>query len=204
MLRKLSGIGVAVVTLFAASMIKAEDLGDPTFSFNGFGTLGAAHSSERNADFTSSLLKPNGTGASRNWSPDVDSRIAGQVTANLTPRLTAVLQVIAEQRYHKPYQPEVEWANIKYQLTPDFSVRAGRIALPIFLNADYRKVGYALAWARTPSELYSLIPVTHSDGVDASFRMRIGEVTNTIQTSYGKTDVKLSSDRAPKARDMWA
>src|SRR5688572_31146235 len=54
------------------------------------------------------------------------SLIAGQVNANFTPKLSAVLQVVAEPNHQGNYDPHVEWANIKYQFTPDFSVRIGR------------------------------------------------------------------------------
>src|SRR5882672_4713402 len=104
---------------------RAAEADAPMFSFSGFGTLGVVHSSETQADFTSSILKPNGAGHSHSWSADVDSLIAAQVSANFTPRLSAVLQVISEQHYDGTYRPHVEWANIKYQFTPDFGVRVG-------------------------------------------------------------------------------
>ena len=107
------------------------------FSFSGFGTLGLVHSSEKHADFTSSQLKPDGAGYSHNWSADVDSLIGGQVTARFTPKLSAVVQVIAEQNYDNSYRPHVEWANLQYQFTPEFSVRRrahGAAHIPVFRN----------------------------------------------------------------------
>jgi predicted porin len=97
----------------------------------------------------------------------------------------------------------VEWANIKYQFTPDFSVRAGRIVLPAFLVSDYRKVGYANTWLRPPVEVYSMIPVTNSDGVDASYRLRVGDVTNTVQVIYGNTEPRLPTGGSVSAKDVW-
>lgn len=131
---------------------------DPSiFAFNGFGTLGVAHSNEGQADFVSGSLKPKGAGYSDDWSLAVDSRIAGQITANFTPTLSAVVKGIVEQNYDNSYSPRTEWANIKYQFTPDFDVRVGRTVLPIFLVSDYRKVGYVNPWVRPPVELYVLI-----------------------------------------------
>lgn len=77
------------IASFAITAI-ADELTTPVFSFNGYGTLGVVHSSERRADFTSSTVKPNGAGFTRQWSADVDSLIAGQITANFTPRLSQV------------------------------------------------------------------------------------------------------------------
>ncbi|MDO8988858.1 MAG: porin [Sideroxyarcus sp.] len=200
---KLTPIALLVMALYAVG-VRADDADTPMYSFSGYGTLGVVHSSENKADFTSNASKPNGAGYSRSWSADVDSLIAGQVIANLTPQLTAVVQVISEQNYDNTYRPHVEWANIKYQLTPDISARVGRIVLPVFLVSDFRKVGYANPWVRTPVEVYGLLPITNSDGLDASYRVRIGEFTNTVQGLYGQSDPTFPSGIGTlKAKDMW-
>jgi hypothetical protein len=163
----------------------------PHFSLSGFGTLGMVHSSEANADFTSSALKANGAGASRRWSADVDSRLGLQLDLALSKRWSAVLQVVSEQDLDNSYRPRVEWANVKYQATPELALRLGRMALPMFLAAEYRKVGYVYPWVRPPVEGYSALPFTSGDGVDANYRWNVGAVRNGSQVFYGHTDVPL-------------
>jgi predicted porin len=102
-----------------------------------------------------------------------------------------VLQFIAEQRYDDSYKPTLEWANLKFDITPDLSVRAGRIVLPTFLVSEYRKVGYANPWVRPPQEVYRVVPVTSTDGVDLSYRFRVDRFTNTVRAVYGSLDVKF-------------
>lgn len=186
----------AAVSLCIAADVRAEDLDKPLFSLSGFGTAGVTYSDDRKSDFTSNFLKAKGAGFSRPWSADVDSRIGVQLTANFTPQLSGVVQVISELRYDNTYLPIVEWANLKYQITPDLSVRIGRIGLPTFLAADYRKLGYALPWARTPGEVYSLVPITNSDGVDFSYRTRVGDWKNSFRAAFGKTDIKYNVGQA--------
>src|SRR5665213_3993482 len=159
-----------LAALLAATAVRADEGTAPMFSFSGYGTLGVVHSDESGADYLADAFKPSGPGATRAWSADVDSRIAGQVNANFTSRLSAVVQVISQQRYDNSYRPTVEWANLKYQVTPDFSVRAGRIVLPVYMVTDSRRIGYANPWVRPPVEVYSLVPVTSNDGVDMSYR----------------------------------
>ena len=108
-------------------------------SFSAFGTLGEVHSSEDKADFTASVFQPNGAGYTRSWSAEVDSLIGAQLTANILSDLSAVVQVIAEQNYNGTFTPHIEWANIKYQFSPDLSVRVGRSVLPTFLFSDTRE-----------------------------------------------------------------
>jgi hypothetical protein len=171
----------------------------PRWSFGGYGTLGVAHSSENMADFTANALNPGSVGHSHEWSATVDSRLGVQLGLALDSSWSAVLQLVSERTLENGYAPEVEWANIKYQATPDLSVRLGRIALPLFLAGDYRKAGYALPWVRPPVELYGAIPISNSDGVDASYRWSAGDAHNVTQVFFGRTDLSLSPGTRAKA-----
>ncbi len=185
-------LACALALLLASATAGAQGLEEvkPSWSFRGFGTLGVAHSTEDKAHFLAQDLQGTGAGLGRSWSPDIDTRAGAQLDLTFTPQLSGVLQIIAEQRYDGSYNPEVEWANLKYQVTPDFSIRAGRIVLPILMVSDSRKVGYAQPWVRPPVELYSLIPLTNSDGVDMSYRLSFGEVNNTVRIGASLRDIK--------------
>lgn len=189
MSRKLVVIAWTALMLVSVSRCWADDLDKPMFSVAGFGTLGVVHSSEDQADFVENYLQPTGAGYTSNWSASVDSRVGVQFTGNFTPSLSGIVQIVSQQRYDDSWEPTVEWANLKYQVTPDFSVRLGRIALPSFLAADYRDVGYAMPWVRTPEEVYDLVPITNSDGIDFRYRMHVGEANSTWQVSFGSTDI---------------
>ena len=175
----------------------------PSFSFNGYGMVGLVHSSESNADFTRNIGQAEGAGYSQSWSPDVDSRLGAQLNARFNPELSAVLQVTSEQRHDGTYRPQVEWANIQYAFTPNFSMRVGRVVFPGFLVADYRKVGYAMPWARPPVELYSLAPLTSTDGVDFRYTSQFGELRNAFQLTLGQGSVKTSDGMKVTAKDAW-
>jgi opacity protein-like surface antigen len=199
--------GIACITCFLCNVAHAQttDSAAPAsiFSFDGFGTLGVAHSSENKADFLANDLQGTGAGRGRAWSPDVDSRIGAQLTARFTPQLSGVLQIVSEQRYDTSYTPRVEWGNIKYAFTPDLSVRVGRIVTSVFLESDSRKVGYAQPWVRPPVELYSLVPLTNSDGADISYRLRIGEASHNLQLAYGSASADTPDGGKVKAKDAW-
>jgi hypothetical protein len=186
----------------ACSRATPEDPGS-MFSFSGFGTLGVVHSSDHDADFTSIIFKPNGAGYSHDWSPDVDSLIGAQVIANFTPRLSAMLQVISQQNYNNTYTPHVEWANIKYEVTPDVSIRVGRTVLASLLLSDTHNVAYAMPWVRLPLEVYSLVPIDTSDGIDASYRWHMGNVVQTFVASYGATTSKQKTGGDSDVRRLW-
>jgi hypothetical protein len=199
----LTCIAMLAMALSAANARAAEPAA-PVLSFSGFGTVGLVHSSEQQADFISSIVKPNGAGYTHTWSADVDSLIGGQVTADFSPQLSAVVQVISEQNYDDTYRPHVEWANVKYQVTPGFSVRAGRTLLPTFLRSDTRKVAYTYPWVRPPVEVYHLVPVSNINGVDVRYHLRTGGVTNTWQANYGSAEITLPSGGTIKGKQAWS
>ena len=191
------------LTMLACAMAQADDTAAaPSWTFGGYGTLGFVHSNDSQSDFTANVLNPGNAGASHEWSATVDSRLGMQLGLNLNSRWSAVLQVVSERTLQSGYAPMVEWANIKYQATPDLNLRVGRIALPLFLAGDYRKAGYALPWVRPPVELYGAIPISNSDGVDASYRWSAAGVHNITQFFFGRTDIAVTPQAHATARAM--
>jgi hypothetical protein len=163
-----------------------------SWSVQGFGSLGAVHSTEKQADYTANVLYPGKAGYSRNWSPEVDSRLGAQLSVDIDKRWSAVLQVVSERNLQNSWKPVVEWANVKYQATPELSVRVGRIALPMFLAGDYRKASFALPWVRPPVEVYGGLPISSSDGVDASYLWQTAGLKHTTQVYYGSNNRQLA------------
>jgi len=189
-------------SIAAGNAFAADAAASPAWKFSGFGTLGAVHASVRDADFTSTVMRANGAGRSERWSPDVDSRLGAQLDVS-AGRWSGVLQLISEQDLEGSYRPRVEWANIKYQATPDLALRFGRIALPVFLAADSRKVGYTMPWVRPPVEVYGGLPISSSDGVDATWRWRsAGDTQHATQVFYGRTDTHLYEERRLEAHGI--
>jgi hypothetical protein len=197
----MTAIGLA--GLASATSAHAFDFDPNVFSFNGFGTLGAVYSSEDQAIFTGPGFKARGAGYGDQISMDVDSRLGVQAIAKLSERLTGTVQLVAEQDSHGTYAPQIEWANLKYSFTPDFDVRVGRTAMPSYLFSDTRKVGYAITWERAPTEVYNLLPITNSDGIDMSYKLHIGSATNTIQAIYGENIQDVGGGLTIKSKDVW-
>lgn len=194
----------ALATVGLCDSVAAGDFEDSAISFSGFGTLGLVRSSEQNADYITGVFKPDGPGHTREWSAEVDSRIGAQLSATLSPDLSAILQVLSEQRADDSYKPTIEWANVQYEITPDLRIRGGRIILPIYLASEYRKVGYANPWVRPPPEVYNLVPISSNDGVDGSYRFNIGRAINTIQLSYGRAHPLATDGSHNDVEDIWS
>lgn len=203
-MRLWAGALAAILAIAPAAARADGETGDaaPGWTFGGFGTVGVAHSGNRQADYSSTVLKPNGVGYSHRWSPHLDSRLGAQLGVTADKQWYGVVQLISEQGLEGNYRPIVEWAYIKYQASPNLSLRLGRIALPIFLAADYRKVGYAYTWVRTPVELYGGVPLTNSDGVDLSYRWNTGALKHVDQFFYGRNAMEVAQSYRLKVRKL--
>jgi len=184
--------------MFLANPVLAEESG--ALKINGFGTLGVVHSDNDKADFVTTIVESRGAGYTHSWSAAVDSRLGVQLSYLPTEKLSAVLQVIAEQRDDGVIRPDVEWAYLQYDITPDLSVRLGRTVLPIFLHSQYRKVSYANHWVRPPPEFY-VVPVNTSDGISVLFNHRFGEVNYTLNGVWGQGDQDQAGDIRSEAKN---
>jgi hypothetical protein len=178
-------------------------LAEPTYKVSGFGTLAAVHSDLDTADFTGSVFQPNGAGHTRSTTTNPDSKLGVQVNAAFNSQWSAVAQVISQYQYDASYWPQLEWGNVTYKPVDSLSLRVGRIALPAYLMSESRLVGYAHTWARPPQEVYSILPLTSNDGIDATYRSQFGSVANTVQAYYGTNKVKISGGGSAKAKTSW-
>jgi len=171
--------------------------------FHGYGTLGVAHSSEDSADYVAAPMKSEGPGKTRKWDPYLDSVIALQADARFNSEWSAVIQGVVERQFDQEVEPDLEWANVRYDVTPWVSIRAGRIALSTFMVSDYRKVGHSYPWVRPPAELYQLYGLTNSDGVDLIYRNSYGDVYHTAGMLYGRNEME-ELDGALQSPNMWS
>ncbi|HEU4709518.1 MAG TPA: hypothetical protein VFS17_09410, partial [Methylophilaceae bacterium] len=172
------------------------------FKLSGFGTLGIVGSDNDRADFVTSVAQSNGAGYTRDWSASVDSRVGVQLSFIPTDKFSAVLQLISEQDYKSSWEPDVEWAYLQYNFTPDFSLRAGRMVLPTFMFSEQRKVGFSLPWVRPPAEFYN-VPNTTTDGLGAIYRHHFGELNYTLYATYGQDDSKFQGGTHSKSRESF-
>ncbi|MDY6946768.1 MAG: hypothetical protein SXG53_13680 [Pseudomonadota bacterium] len=182
---------LALSLSLSSGAVPAAERDATEYSIDAFGTLGVVHSDYREADFvTSSPLYGRGAGYSRSWRADQDTRLGLQLSADVG-KLSAVVQGISRLRYDNSFSPELEWANVSFAITPELSVRAGRVVLPTFLSSDTENIGYARPWVRTPGEIRVQLPMTSSDGVDVSYRLNVGQTSHRVQLLYGRNEEQL-------------
>jgi hypothetical protein len=185
-------LGWIVAVLALPSMALAAD--GSMFKLSGFGTVGMTYSGESDADFRTGLTQPNGPGRTAKTTWDTDSKFGVQADVFFIPnKLTATVQVLADQNADKTFTPGLEWANLKWQATQEMYLRGGRLVAPTFMMSESRSVGYTQTTIRPPADTYFLNPITFIDGVDAGYQFGVGESLVNLQMSYGNYSDELSN-----------
>lgn len=191
-----TAVALAVAALASTTAALAQST--PEFKFSGFGTVGAVHSDNDGADFVGTRFAPNGAGRTRSTSLNPDSKLGVQFDVRFGDRFSGVVQLVSQHQYDNSFTPEVEWANLKYKVSDNLSVRIGRIALPAYVLSESRFVGYSYVPVRPSVDVYTVLPVTSNDGVDFSLRNSFGAANNTFQGFYGVKDTKVPNNAKVK------
>ena len=187
-MKKRSPLPVVVCLAMAWPGLAQE--GAKPWTFSGFGTLGLVRGSSGQAAFIRDLSQPNG--ADRTVQSRQDTRVGLQLDGKLAATLQGTLQAISRYRYDGTFTPEVSWAFLGWNPVPEVRLRAGRLGLEVYMNADSRDVGYTYLTARPPVECLGLIPISSLDGVDLADLIPLGRgFTLRLKAAYGRTGTNL-------------
>lgn len=157
---------------------------DGMFSLSGFGTLGVVRTSTDDAQYA---LFGQVRGADKDPSAEVDTKLGVQLGAKFNPMFSGTVQVLTKSNGKGNFNPAVEWAFLKAQVTPAFSLRAGRMGAPFFAVSDFRNVGFANTTLRPAADVYNQVPFSHFDGADLNYQINMAIGTLTAQVFGGQS-----------------
>ena len=183
-------VALATALVFSASQASAATQLGEYVTFSGFGTLGLTQTSDDRVQFARDRQIP---GATNSIDYNVDSNLGAQLTAAPTKWLSGTVQMLAMHRNVANISTEIEWAFVKAEPIKGLSIRAGRMALPMFAISDFRNVGYANTWVRPPDEVYGLALLRRLEGADATYRLPIGSTSLSLSVLGGKSSFYSST-----------
>lgn len=174
----------------AISHAYAQDSTGPTVKISGYGTAALTVTDTDSAQFA----RPNqASGAGKTARTGVDSNLGLQADVVVNPWLSATVQGLARKDGEDDFGAELAWAFAKAKVSDNFSVRVGRMGLPVFMISDYRNLGYANTLLRPPGEMYSQVPLNSIDGIDGTYQLSLGETSLTTQLALGVTKAKVAT-----------
>lgn len=164
------------------------------FSYNGFSTASYSQTDTDKAQVGYSG-QPDTIDSSGSFG--FDSKLGLQVTARFDDRFSATVQGVAYADLTSKWQPHLDWAYVRAQLTPNLSARAGLLRTPQYMFSDSIFIGYANVWLRAPLEIYNQSPVFQLRGADLNWRSSVGPVTVGLQPYFGESRVDTAAQNNP-------
>ncbi|MES2049190.1 MAG: hypothetical protein V4447_12380 [Pseudomonadota bacterium] len=194
-------LALLVLPLTIASAYAEEGDGFPTFTFSGFGTAALTQSNSDDAEF----IRPNQVrGVTTSAKNSVDSNFGFQATAKFNDMFSFTGQGLVRKIVTDDFTAELAWAFAKAKISDNFSVRAGRIGLPVYMISEYRSLGYASTMMRPPVEMYSQVPIESMDGADVIYQGAFGETNFSAQLAIGQTEQDFAPGYSGKFTKMSA
>lgn len=119
-----------------------------------------------------------------------DNKIGLQFYRRLGDDLSITTQLIAKG-FDSYFDVNASWGFLSWNAKPDFTVRAGRLVIPLFMLSEYLEVGYAYPWVRPPMEMYSGVPLSSWSGMDFSWTGYRGDWDYRVTTAFGTVDQNI-------------
>lgn len=169
-------LAVAASGLLGSSLAHASSWED--LSINGFGTLGATYMGGEERTYGPK------DGIDEGVSYKEDTKIGVQARYQVTDKFSLAAQAKAEF-INEDLKAKVSWAYGSYQFNDDLTVRAGRLATPVYMKSDSLDVGYTYPWVRPPVEVYGQVPIQSYEGLDVLYGLDLGDYKIDFQAYAG-------------------
>ena len=114
------------------------------------------------------------------------SKMGLQTTFAISSVSEAVIQMTAKAR-EDDWNLTTSWAYWSYEVTPQFTFRAGRMRAPAFLQSEVLDVGYSYPWVEPPSQAYASFPLSNFDGVDFGYQFGQGSWGGKFKMIFGES-----------------
>lgn len=179
-LLSLLAVGAAIVPAHANGGFQ------PYASVNGFGTVGWSDDRDAGLGFTREINQ--NPDPARRGSLRPDSRLGLQWAWQATPRLRTAVQLVAREKVNNSLNASFEWAYLAYAPSSEWTLRAGRLGLDMYLDSETRSVGYTHTAVRPDHSFYAGFAHYAFDGVDLTWRSgEVGAGHWQLRAQFGRT-----------------
>lgn len=149
--------------------------------FNGFLSVGYV-SADNDAGYG---------GIPKDYDLEQESLLGLQGTFIISPSTEVIMQLVS--RGDERWEPTMEWAYLSHRFSDNFTGRAGKMRMPLFMYSDFLEVGYAQPWARPPIEVYGEVPFASYTGMDGTYDWNLENSTIAAQVYAGQTDIQVET-----------
>ena len=179
----------AIISLLLANCTSAEQ---NKLDISGFGTLATATADTNKYQFRTDrsqaeFAKKDG------FAFKPLSLIGVQLDYTLSDNLDFVGQFVYREQDEQNIGSITQMAFLRYDISPAWQVRAGRLAADIFHFSDTRDVSIAYPWVKVPTEVYGIVPARSFDGADISYTTPFSDFNLSVKGFWGSGESDFSS-----------
>lgn len=191
-------VAVSLAALAGLPLQVAAGAGN-MWQFSGFATAGIVYTNSDELQFA--RVGIDGPGGDR-VDTGPDSVLGLQAGLRLGEYNAAVVQLVTRETQRGDYEPRAALAFLSHALTPELTVRAGRLRSPFFMLSDNADINYNQTWVRPPVEVYGLNPFSDLDGIDLLHRARVGEAFVELHPYAGRSKVPVLGGGRARLDDL--
>ena len=114
-----------------------------------------------------------------------DTNIGLQFRFDLGDGLSATTQLMGFGA--SEFHTKLDWAYVGWQINSEFSVKAGRQRMPLFLYSDSLDVAYGYHWIRGPMEVYNS-SLSNFTGVNLTYETVLADTSVRVQVWGGESE----------------
>nr|WP_136251124.1 porin [Ningiella ruwaisensis] len=185
-------LSLFILIVCSATVVSASD--DLEFKFSGFANIGVTYAEGETYGFRTQLLNAGRDG----FSLAPDTLLGLQLNTSLSTNFDAVVQFVIQDRSNNNFSNYLELAFLRYQLSRNVDIRAGRFSTNSYLYTDFRYVSQATYWVRPPLEMYSTVgSLGNMDGAQLSYTYPLDFGAAKISAAYGLSELNNDSDDGP-------
>ena len=122
------------------------------------------------------------------------SLIGVQLDYTLSDNLDFVGQFVYREQDEQNIGSITQMAFLRYDISPAWQVRAGRLAADIFHFSDTRDVSIAYPWVKVPTEVYGIVPARSFDGADISYTTPFSDFNLSVKGFWGSGESDFTSN----------
>lgn len=169
----------------------AVELLDGGIAIHGFGSAAATRTTSSTVGYRQFFQPDVHPG---DWVVNTDSLLALQMDIRPHEDLSGTVQVVATTDHTGRFLPRLEWAFLKYDVTPELRVSAGRLLSPVFMQSEYRFARYAFTTARVSQQIYSVYPLSKHNGINVRWSAPWAGGSLSMEAWGGREDFKVAGD----------
>lgn len=163
-----------------------------TVKLDGFVNIAISSSSSNTAKVRQLISQPRGV-----FDHDIafyNSSLGLQFEWLASPNWQFVSQALLKDQDTYSFDSLTQLAFVRFTPNANWTLRAGRTGLDLFMMTEYRDIGYSFTHGHLPTEFYAIVPHQNIDGLDLRYKTPSAFGLVSLRGFFGHSTAPIISD----------